>query len=300
MTPTSAPYPARIIAGLSEIASGYDALLCDVWGVLHNGERNFAAAADALIRFRGQGGQVVLVTNSPRPSEAVRDQLDRLALPRETYDAIVTSGDVTIAAIGAQGRAPLHHIGPERDLALFRAVENATGHAPVLVDLPESTCVVVTGLGGDETGLPEDYDRDLAAMRRRDLPMICANPDLLVHIGSTTRYCAGAIAERYQRMGGAVLYAGKPHPPIYQASLAALSHADRPVAMARVLAIGDAMRTDVAGAVQLGFDVLFVTSGIHHAEVHRGPDGALDPDAYGAMIMASGHRPLAAIATLAW
>ncbi|MCW6510495.1 TIGR01459 family HAD-type hydrolase [Lichenifustis flavocetrariae] len=299
--PSPAPYSARIVSGLSELASGYDVVLSDIWGVLHNGESYFHAAADALTRFRASGGTVILITNAPRPHGPIREQLDRLGVPRSAYDSVVTSGDVTIASIVEQGGAPLFHIGPERDHALYEAVAQATGTAPLLKPLAEAGFVVATGLFQEETDTPEDYDADLAVMLRRKMPLICANPDLIVHVGDRLRYCAGAIAERYAAQGGRVIYAGKPHAAIYRAALDdAAAKRGAAVRPERVLAIGDALRTDVAGAVLQGLDVLFVTSGIHRDESHRTGDGQLDPDAYQAMIEAAELRPVAAIPALAW
>lgn len=292
--------PVRLVSGLSDLAADYDVILSDIWGVVHNGEACFTAAADALTRFRAGGGTVVLITNAPRPNGPVREQLDRLRVPRDAFDDVVTSGDVTIASILAHADTPLFHIGPERDLALYQAVA-ALGPAPELAPLDRAGIVVVTGLTGDETGMPEDYDGELEAMLRRGLPLICANPDLVVHVGDQLRYCAGAIAERYRSKGGDVTYAGKPHAAIYEACLVrAQAHRGGMVDRRRVLAIGDALRTDVAGGVLQALDVLFVTSGIHRDESHRTGDGQLDPDAFQAMIAAAAHRPTAAIPALAW
>ena len=222
-------------------------------------------------------------------------------MPRDSYDSIVTSGDVTLASIAARGSAPVFHIGPRRDLALFAELKRQGAAEPSLTDLAGAEYVVVTGLFQEVTDTPETYDPILATMRARTMTMICANPDLVVHVGSELRYCAGAIAERYADQGGHVVYAGKPHAPIYEAALKLGAEvrgdaADR----GRVLAIGDALRTDVAGAVMQGLDMLFITDGIHRDESHRTGDGRLDPEAYGRMIEAAEHRPLAAMAALAW
>lgn len=292
--------PVRLVSGLSEMAANYDVVLSDIWGVLHNGESCFTAAADALRRFRAQGGTVVLITNAPRPNGPIREQLDRLHVPREAFDSVVTSGDVTIASIQAHAGKSLFHIGPERDLALYEAVA-ALGTPPELSSLDRAGFVVVTGLTGDENGVPEDYDSELDAMLARRLPLICANPDLVVHVGDKLKYCAGAIAERYRGMGGEIIYAGKPHAAIYEACLKqAEASRGRPVDRQRVLAIGDALRTDVAGAVLQGLDILFVTSGIHRDESHRTGDGQLDPDALQGMIAEAQQRPTAAIPALTW
>ncbi len=297
------PSPARapIVDGLGSLASGYDLILCDVWGVLHNGQTCYAAAADALTQFRRRGGRVVLITNAPRPNPPVRQQMDIIGVPHDAYDAVVTSGDVTLASIMERGDAPLYHIGPERDLALFAAIEGLGGRAPRLSGLAEAQYAVATGLFRETTDTPEAYNSVLAKMLARGMPMICANPDLVVHVGSELRYCAGAVAERYVVQGGTVIYAGKPHAPIYEAALKLGAEArGEPVSRDRVLAIGDALRTDVAGAVLQGLDVLFITAGIHRDESHRTGDGRLDPEAYQRMIEAAEHQPSAAMEALAW
>ena len=292
---------APILSGLSAIADRYDVVLCDVWGVLHNGQACYGAACEALTRFRAKGGTVVLITNAPRPNGPVREQMDLIGVPGTAYDDVVTSGDVTIAAIAERGDAPVFHIGPPRDLALFDEVEKLAGRHPRLRPLGDADYVVVTGLFQETADTPETYDPELTLMRERDLTMICANPDLVVHIGTELRYCAGAIAERYRKQGGRVVYAGKPHAPIYDRALdLAATHRGEATPLSRVLAIGDALHTDVAGAVLQGIDVLFVTNGIHRDETHRTGDGQLDPDAYEAMIREAEHRPLAAMAGLSW
>jgi HAD superfamily hydrolase (TIGR01459 family) len=288
------------VVGLGEIAGRYDVVLSDIWGVVHNGRESFAAATDALARFRRGGGTVVLITNAPRPSAPIRAQLDHLKVPREAFDDMVTSGDVTIELIVARGSAPVHHIGPPRDLSLFEAAARSSGAPPPpLVPLDQAEYVLCTGLFDDEREVPGDYDAAFSAMRARDLPFICANPDLVVQRGEDLIYCAGALAQRYEAMGGAAIYAGKPHPPIYaQALKLAGVLRGRPVEDARVLAIGDAMRTDVAGAVARGIDVLFVTAGIHGEELHGDrPMAAAALEQFSARF---GLWPTAAIRDLIW
>jgi HAD superfamily hydrolase (TIGR01459 family) len=294
-----APILSPLVTGLHELAPAYDVVLCDVWGVVHNGREHFAPACAALGRFRAGGGTVVLITNAPRPQGPIRAQLERLEVPPGTFDAIVTSGDVTQGFIAERGARPLYHIGPERDLALFETLQAEKGLAPSLVDLARADYVVCTGLFHDDEA-PEDYDPTLAAMLKRDLVMISANPDLVVHVGERLIYCAGALAERYAARGGRVLQAGKPYAPIYERALGlAEIIAGRSVERARVLAIGDAMRTDIKGACDQGIDALFVTSGIHRGELHQ-PQGPLDHSAYAQFLVGAGCRPRAAIAELAW
>jgi HAD superfamily hydrolase (TIGR01459 family) len=289
----------RILRGMSDLAESYDVVFCDVWGVVHNGQARYPAACDALQRFRAQGGVVVLLTNAPRPSPPILEQLASLHVPRDAYDELVTSGDVTLAFIAERRGKPLHHIGPERDLTLFEISERQTGVRPRLAPLEEADYVVVTGLNDDRSETPEDYAPQLDLMRRRGLDLISANPDLVVHVGDQLIYCAGAIAQAYEERGGRVLQAGKPFSPIYERALAVAEKLrGAPVRRERILAIGDAMRTDVAGAIDFGVDALFVTKGIHREELH--PASGLDLAAYRQFLAESPSQPTAAIPELAW
>ena len=223
-----------LIPNFSSLAPAYDVLLCDVWGVIHNGLAASPHACDALMRMRARGGVVILVTNAPRPSEVVARQLERLHVPRETYDAIVSSGDVTRGVIEERRGQTLYHLGPERDRSIFKGLD--VHFAP-----PETAdYVVCSGLEDDEVETPDDYRARLESMLARKLFMVCGNPDVVVERGSTLVYCAGAIADLYATMGGEVLYAGKPYRPIYDRALAkAELAAGRKIALSRVLAVGD-------------------------------------------------------------
>ena len=288
-----------LVTGLAELAPAYDVVLCDVWGVVHNGKQHFADACAALTRFREAGGVVILVTNAPRPNPPVREQLDRLRVPAHAFDDIVTSGDVTLALIAAHGNAPLHHIGPHRDVALFSILTKQTGLNPPRVALAEATYVVCTGLFDDRTEGPEDYDAVLDLMRRRNLEFISANPDHVVHVGDQLIYCSGAIADRYEQRGGKVIQAGKPFAPIYERAMS-LAQARRaaPVAKSRVLAIGDGMRTDIKGAENFGVDALFIAGGIHQGDV-QGAAG-LDAAMLDTFLSTAASRPKAVIDALRW
>ena len=292
------------LPGLSSLAENYDVVLCDIWGVVHNGKANYAPACAALANFRRRGGTVVLVTNAPRPFPPILEQLKRLAVPDETFDAVVTSGDVTLGFIEARGNAPLHHIGPQRDLSLFEILTEQSGLKPPLVSLEEADYVVCTGLFHDECETPADYEPSFATMLRRKLDFISANPDLVVHVGQTELYCAGALAQRYEELGGRVLQAGKPFAPIYDRALElARERRGMTIDKSRVLAIGDALRTDIRGAVDQGLDALFVSHGIHRAELHPGSGkelGPFDHQAYERAITAAGLRPRAVIQELVW
>ena len=286
------PIPA-ITDHFSRLAPSYDAVLSDVWGVVHNGVAAFPAACDALSRFRAAGGSVVLITNAPRPGEVVARMLDKLAVPRAAYDTIVSSGDVTRAEIAERPGRNLFHIGPPRDLPIF------DGLGRQFVPLEDADYVVCTGLTNDEVETPDDYRPQLAELLERKLFMLCANPDMVVERGDKLVYCAGALADLYAEMGGEVLYAGKPHRPIYDRALAeaAAARGSAPP-LSRVLAIGDSVRTDLTGAVKRGIDCLFVIAGIHAEEL----GGRDDPDlsALGNMFAAAGVAPKAVTRRLQW
>jgi HAD superfamily hydrolase (TIGR01459 family) len=268
----------RRISGLGEISDRYEAILCDIWGVVHNGVASFAPASEALVSFRRRGGAVVLITNAPRPFPPVKRQVLKLGVSPEAFDGIVTSGDVTIGLMERQAGDRVLHIGPERDLSLFAAAEQATGARPRLVSLEEAQYALCTGLRHDETETVDDYESELSAMAARGMPMICANPDIVIHRGETLIYCAGALARRYEELGGSVVYAGKPYAPIYDLALAVAQRArGAPIDKRRALAIGDGMKTDIAGAAKVGLDALFVTGGIHRSVHGDAPESPADP-----------------------
>ncbi len=268
----------RQIGGLSEISDRYDAILCDIWGVLHDGLASFAQASEALVSFRRCGGAVVLISNAPRPSAPVERQVLRLGVSPDAFDAVVTSGDVTIGLMQQQAGDQVLHIGPERDLILFEAAVEATGSRPRLVSLEEAQYVLCTGLRSDETETVDDYQSELEAMVARGMAMICANPDIVIHRGDALIYCAGALARRYEDLGGSVTYAGKPHGAIYDRALALAERArGARIDKSCVLAIGDGMKTDIIGARQADLDVLFVTGGIHRSLHKKDLTSPADP-----------------------
>jgi HAD superfamily hydrolase (TIGR01459 family) len=277
----------------ASLASAYDVVLCDVWGVVHNSVVAFADACAALTRFRRQGGTVVLITNAPRPSAVVMTILDGLGVPREAYDAIVSSGDVTRTIIAARAGQRAFHVGPERDVPMFADLD--TPLAPV----ESADYVVCSGLYDDTTETPQDYNALIETMLARGLTMVCANPDVVVERGDKLVYCAGAIADLYAAAGGSVLYAGKPYRPSYeQAVEVARSVRGRATAHARLLAIGDSVRTDLKGAAAFGIDCLFVTAGIHAEEL--GGRDRPDAAALGDIFAAAGLAPKAVTQRLIW
>lgn len=264
----TAPHP---VTGLSEIAAGYDVLLCDVWGVIHNGRESFPAACAALSRFNEHHGPVVLISNSPRPAAGVEAQLQGLNVSRDSWRGLVTSGDVTRVELGKRAPGPAWMVGPARDLPLYEG----TGVAFV-EDPAEAAFISVTGPFDDETDVPEDYRARFEPLVARDLEMVCANPDIVVQRGDRLIWCGGALADLYAAMGGRVTMAGKPWGPIYELALKqAQALLDRPLDRSRVLCIGDAVATDVRGANSQALDCLFVAAGIHAGHV-VGPDGGID------------------------
>lgn len=275
---------------LQEIEARYDVILSDVWGVVHNGVRAFADASAALAAARSRGLAVVLITNAPRPRDDVEAQLAQLGVPRDAYDRIVTSGDVTRDLIRAAARR-VFHLGPERDMSIYDGLDVD------LVEEFEAATVVCTGLFDDDTETPDDYADMLRRLRARDLPFVCANPDIVVEKGDRLIWCAGALARDYAQLGGRTLIAGKPHRPIYAAALAAAAEVrGRPVSEKDALAIGDGVLTDVKGAEQNGIDVLYVTGGIHAGEY--GDTLEPNPALLAAFLDKHGHHPVAVIPRL--
>jgi HAD superfamily hydrolase (TIGR01450 family) len=278
------------LASLAELEGGYAAIFCDVWGVVHNGETAFAEAAQALASARAKGIAVVLLTNSPRPHDGVEGQLHALGVPEEAWDRIVTSGDVTRDLI-AVGPRRVFHLGPDRDYSIFDGLDVE------LVEEFEADTVVCTGLFDDETETPEDYTELLTRLRARNLPFVCANPDITVERGEKIIWCAGALARDFTRLGGRTLIAGKPHAPIYEAALkAAACVLGRDVERAEILGIGDGVMTDIKGAADNGIDALYISGGVHAREHGE----ALDPDAaqLAAFLGRHGYRPVATMPRL--
>ncbi len=256
---TNTPTPA-FVTGLAELAPAYRALLCDVWGVVHNGQHAHEAAGEALIRYRAQGGAVLLITNAPRPKTDVIAVLDGFGVPRAAYDDVLTSGDAARSVLAAYAGARVFHVGPDRDLPIYDGLS--------LTLAGEDDCDVIscTGLFDDKVETPDDYQARLADWHMRDLPMICVNPDIVVESSGRLLWCAGALAQRYRDLGGETAMVGKPHAAVYEQALARIAGiAGQAVPRESVLAIGDGIATDVRGAVGQGIDVLFVTDGIHTA-----------------------------------
>lgn len=269
---------ARMIASLSEISRNYRAVFCDLWGCLHNGKTPFPAAVAALQAFRAEGGTVVLMTNAPRPFGAVAAQLERMGAPRDCYDLIVSSGDATQIALftGAIGQK-VYFIGADKDMPFFEDIppelQSFAAQNPIdLVPLAEAEGIICTGLRDDATETPEDYRAELLLGKTRGLPMLCANPDVIVDMGEKRLYCAGALAQAYEERGGTALYFGKPHPPIYDLARRKLGDLAGQIPNEEILCIGDGPWTDLLGGQNEGIDTLFVTGGIVAEEFGADPE----------------------------
>jgi HAD superfamily hydrolase (TIGR01459 family) len=275
-----------IIRALSDLSGRYDAVFSDLWGCLHNGKTAFPAAVAALQGFRKVGGKVVLLTNAPRPMSSVIKQLDGLAVPRDAYDIVVTSGDAAQMGMlsGAVGRR-VHHIGAPKDEVFFTDFADdlaayAKSQPPITrVALKDAEGIVCTGLRDDLTETPDDYRAALLLGKTLGLPMLCANPDIVVDLGDRRLYCAGALAQAYEEMGGTTLYFGKPHPPIYDLARRRLGEAGGP-SDPQILCIGDGIFTDIQGGIGEGLDTLFITGGLEAeqfgTDVENPQQGLLD------------------------
>ena len=280
----------RFVERLADLVDGIDVVLSDIWGVVHNGLESFPEACEALHIVRSRGGTVIMITNAPRPADSVQRQLRKLGVADDTYDAIVSSGDLTRHYVAGHPDRKVFWLGPERDSSIYRGLDLTLG------PLEQADYIICTGLFDDETETAEDYRGMMLQARERGLPLICANPDIVVERGDRLIYCAGAIAELYRELGGEVIFYGKPHRPIYDRAMElATERRGRAMPLNRVLAIGDSVRTDLAGAHGFGIDCLFVTRGIH-AEEFAGVD-QLDPASVKELF---GHPPRALIRELKW
>jgi HAD superfamily hydrolase (TIGR01459 family) len=283
MTPAAIP----ILSSIAELSCRGDAWIVDIWGVMHNGVRAYAAAGEACRRFRHSGGIVVLLSNAPRPFRAVVHQLAALGVDPESYDGGLTSGDVTRGLLEAWSGRSLLHIGPERDKGLFE------GLTARLTTPDAAEAIACSGLWDDTCETPANYEALFETLAARRLPMLCANPDLVVERGNKLVYCAGALAALYAEKGGEVIYAGKPHLPIYDHTFAALERlAGSTLARERILAIGDGIDTDLLGAHRAGLRSVFIASAVHLP-------GGLNAHTLDELFASRPFRPIAALPALA-
>ena len=278
---------------LSELAPNYDAVLSDVWGVVHNGVSAYRDAVEALRQFRKGGGRVVLITNAPRASGPIIGMLDDMNVPRDTYDAVVSSGDVTRGSIAPYKGKVIHHVGPPSiDDSLYDGLGVIRGPAE------EASAVVVTDLDTDDD-TPDMFEDLIKVWLKRKLPLSCANPDRIVEHGGRIIYCGGALADLYEAHGGRIQMSGKPYRPIYDEALRLAERAaGKPNDSGRIHEIGDSVRTDAIGAANAGLDLLFITGSIHAQELDA--FGAPDPEAIRALVAPSGARLKGFMPRLAW
>jgi HAD superfamily hydrolase (TIGR01459 family) len=287
----------QILTSFAEIAPKYRALFCDLWGCVHDGVKPFPAAVAALQAFRAQGGVVILVSNAPRPKPSVLQQLDRIGVPRDAYDEVITSGDATQYAYlsGAVGTR-VHHIGPmPKDQAFFDefadpALAKMAAANPIeRVPLDQATGIICTGPNAEFDETPDDYRPAFLYAKTNGLKMLCANPDIVVDFGDKRIYCAGALAQLYEEMGGEVLYFGKPHPPIYDLARRRLTALAGETLDADILCVGDGISTDVLGAMQENLDSLFLTEGLCAGQF--GPADNLDAASLDAWLATEQRNP---------
>jgi HAD superfamily hydrolase (TIGR01459 family) len=287
-------FPTRVIRGLGDIADKYDAFILDLWGCLHDGVAVYPAALDALRHLKSSGKRAIILSNAPRRAHEVAGRLTEMGIGPELYDRLYTSGEETwrelahneIDALKGRGRR-LYPIMAARDRAMLDGVE-----ATLVDDPAEADFILVTGT---ETGHEDldSFDSLLAPAAARGMPLVCANPDLVVHRGGVEEICAGSIAQRYEMLGGEVIWFGKPHPAVYRRILSECS-----LAPDRLLCVGDALRTDVAGGAGIGAATLFTVGGIHHQELLV--DNQIDLARLEALCRKLGATPDFAIAHLGW
>lgn len=282
--------PPPILANAAELLGRYDAVFCDVWGVVHDGVNAHAEAGAALARFRAGGGTVILVSNAPIPADGVAQVLAKTRVRRDAWDAIVSSGDIALRHIAEKGYRRLHQVGPgKRDYKFYVRLPE-----PQQAPLTEAEAIICTGLVDDRTETVEHYRGLIAEGVARRLPFVCANPDLVVDVGAVRLLCAGAIAAEYEKAGGEVFWAGKPHASAYATALERAGELrGRVPDLRRILAIGDAVRTDLASAQGLGVDGLLIAGGIHDRDLLDG--GRIDPARVAALFAPPGTPPAIAV-----
>jgi HAD superfamily hydrolase (TIGR01459 family) len=248
-----------LLPGLSQVALNYDAIFCDVWGVIHDGKKAFKGAVDALSRFRQNHGPVILITNAPVPKHRVTRLFPNLGVTDDCYDDVIASGDATRNELKLLAPGPVYRIGLDQDISVYADLGLTFSDDPAAAKV-----VSCTSLREYPDGQPETYRQELKRLAAHNLPMICANPDVQFRHGDTLVWSAGSLAAIYEQEGGKVIRPGKPDEPIYRLAFERASAvARKPVRPARVLAIGDGPATDVLGAARQGLDALFIGSGIH-------------------------------------
>lgn len=286
-----------MLGGLSAVADRYDGFILDLWGVLHDGVRPYPGAVNTLLQLKRQGKRAIILSNGPRRAASLVRRTGEIGITPDLYEALHSSGEETwrllrerrdpvIAALGRR----VFPLIPERDRDLLDGLDLATAESPAAADF-----LLATGLANAAETVAA-YELALAAGAANGRPLLCANPDLEVVRGGVREYCAGALAARYEALGGPVLYVGKPHPAVYRTCLAQLGS----VARSRILAVGDSLRTDVAGAVGIGVDSLLVLGGIHAEELAGTTDSRPDPANLAAACAKAAQWPTYAVPAFTW
>lgn len=287
----------RYIPGVSALAAHYDGFILDLWGVIHDGVAPLPGAIDCLRALIAAGKRIALLSNAPRRANDVARRIRQIGVPEDTYHHVMSSGEEAWQYLhrredpfyAALGRRCLH-ICSERDL------EIRDGLGAIFVDDPEEADFILnTGPAGWDDTI-EDYGPLLRRSLACELPMVCANPDLVVMHGARLALCAGALAQWYEEQGGVVRWHGKPYPSVYETCLGLLGIGER----ARILAVGDSLRTDIAGAGAAGLDSLFVAGGIHAEEFGLAGGGSADRPRIEAALAANAAPPVAVIGGFVW
>ena len=286
----------RPIAGIRELAPDYDGFILDLWGVVHDGTAPFPGVLDCMRRLLDAGKRLVLLSNAPRRADDVVRRIAALGVPAGLYNGVMSSGEEAWLHLwrrdepfyAALGRRCLQ-IGSDRDL------EMRDGLDLDFVDTPERADFILNTGPAEWDDTIETYAPMLHAALDRGLPMVCANPDLVVIHGGKPALCAGALAEEYERLGGRVRWHGKPHPSVYDSCLGLLDITDR----RRILAIGDSLRTDIAGAANAGIDSLLIAGGVHAADFCTS-GGSIELTRVDAALAETGTRPVGVAARFAW
>ena len=270
----------NILNNFAEISNQYKSVFCDLWGCLHNGKESFQKSLDALLEFKKNGGVVILLTNAPRPSEIVKKQIELLGITKYYFDEIVTSGDAAqLGVFSGEFGNNIFHIGAKRDLSFFEISPKLLSK-PIdvnLVDISIASSIVCTSLFNDLIEQPSDYDQIISKGISRQLPFLCANPDIQVDFGHQRLWCAGAIAANYEKAGGTSLYFGKPHKPVYDLALKKLHEINPTASKSEIICIGDGILTDILGGISYGLDTLFITGGLSDQDTGT-TNGELSPN----------------------
>lgn len=283
--------------GLSAISDNYDGYIIDLWGVMHDGVQAFPEAVDCVSRLKQAGKQIAILSNAPRRAEVVIARNADLGIAPDLADVVMSSGEDTWLHLNERPDAwysklgrRCYHLGPERDLGMREGLDY-----DFVESLNEADFILNTGTLAFDHKM-EDYRELLEAALALKLPMICANPDLVVIRGGVMEYCAGSVAEYYEQLGGVVRSHGKPHLGVYERCFSMMGVTDR----SRIAGIGDSLRTDIAGAAAVGIAGIFVADGIHRAELNVDSSGMPAPDGLKSLLAAAQANPAAVLPRLRW